>query len=183
MAFGDSWTDFVPSVPFQLGRAAYNKGKGWFNTKNAPQMPANPYQGNWDGLIGQLTQQANGQGPSLAQGAYQSAHDQGVHDIQSMSRGGSSGAARRGVQAMGQMNTNMTQGLQNARLQEQMQAQQSLMGALQGAGNAWFQPQAVNLNAQLNSPSNGQQLLALLQQLTMAGGQVAGMAAGKPPGV
>src|SRR4249919_524836 len=84
----------------------------WANKRsNVPQIGANPYQQDWTGLVNQLKQTASGRGPSVAQGAYQAAHDQGMNDIQSMARGGSSGGARASLNAMGNMNTSMTQGL------------------------------------------------------------------------
>lgn len=143
-----------------LGQAA-----DWWNNKNAPQIGANPYQGGWDALLAQLQQQANGQGPSLAGEAYKQAQQQGMQNVLAMSRGGSAGAARAGMQNLGQMNQGMAQGYSNARLQEQLAARQQLQAALAGAGNAWFQPQQMNLQAQMATPSNGQQLTSFVSQL------------------
>lgn len=168
------WSAFLGGGLYGLGKNAYDNGKGWFNGRsNVPQIPQNPYLGNYNSLIGQLTQQANGQGPSVSQGVYQQAHDTGMHDVQSMARGGSAGAARAGMQQMGNMNMNLAQGYSNARLQEQLNAQQALSGVLGGASNAWFQPQSANLQATMGTQTNGQQLLALLQQLTQSGATLA----------
>lgn len=155
-----------------LGRAA-----GWWNDKNAPQIGANPYQGGWDALIAQLTDQANGQGPSLAGNAYMEAQQTGMQNVLSMSRGGSAGAARAGMQNLGKMNQGLAHGYSNARLQESLAARQQLQAALAGAGNAWFQPQQLNLQAQMNAQSNGQQLMNFIQQGASTAASIYGMGA------
>lgn len=164
---------------------AWNWGKGQYDDKASkiPQIGDNPYQGNWNGLIGQLEQQARGEGPSLAGNAYNQAHGQAMQDYQAMSHGGSAGAARMAQRNMGMANQGLAAGYSNARLQEQLAARQMLQGALGGAGAAWFAPQQANQNAMSNfyssAGSNGttnmQQLTGLLQQLGMAGGKIAGM--------
>lgn len=161
-----------------IGGAAQRFGN-WAGQRNAPQIGENPYMGQWGTLLSQLQQQAAGQGPSLAQNAYREAHDQGMAGVQAMSRGGSAGAARGGMNMMGRMNQGLAQGYSNARLQEQLAARQQLQAALTGAGNAWFQPQQMNLQAMMGTPTNLQTLLNMLQQGGMAGAQIASM--GKTP--
>lgn len=171
MATYDDWYDYVN--PYRWAQSAM----GWAGKKpTAPQIPSNPYLGDWGSLIGQLQQTASGQGPSLAGGAYQQAHAQGLQDQRSMAAGGSAGQARQAGMNMTRLNQGLAQGYSNARLQEQLAAQQSLMAALSGAGNAWFQPQQANLQAQMGvmgMPSNGQQLMNFLMQLGMGAGTLA----------
>lgn len=153
-----------------------NAGKGvknWMGKKNAPQIPQNPYLGDWGALLGQLQQTAAGKGPSLAAGAYQQAHGQALQDQRSMAAGGSAGQARQAGMNMVKQNQGLAQGVSQVRLQEQLAAQQALQAALTGAGNAWFQPQAANLQATLGTQTNGQQLLNFLQQLGMGAGTLA----------
>lgn len=151
----------------------------WWNKRNAPQIGANPYQSNWNALVAQLTQQANGQGPSLAGNAYKQAQQTGMQNVLAMSRGGSAGAAQQGMQTLGRMNQGMAQGYSNARLQEQLAARQQLQAALAGAGNAWFQPQQANLQATMATPSNGQQLTGFVSQLASS---IAPFMTGSPGG-
>lgn len=142
-----------------------------------PQIEQNPYlsmPGGYNDLIGQLNRQASGQGPSLAGNAYREANQQGMHDVQAMSRGGSAGAARGGMQQMGQLTQGLQQGYSNARLQEQLAARQQLQAALAGASNAWFQPQQANLSATMGQQTNMQQLTSFLQQIGAVGGKLSG---------
>lgn len=161
----------------------------------APSMGQNPYQSNWGNLIGQLEQQSRGEGPSLAGNAFREASDTAMKQQLAMSAGGSAGAARQAGLNMGQIGQGLAQGYSNARLQEQLAARQMLTGALSGAGQAWFQPNMANLQAQLQSPTNLQMITGLLQQGLTAGAMMtpsgqaarAGQAAGPqnwigPPG-
>lgn len=185
-ATGGSWADMRNTAQTQghpggqgliSDIPSWGSMKDWWNHKNAPQIGANPYQGGWDSLISQLQMQGNGEGPSLAGNAYKQAQQTGMQNMLSMSRGGSAGAARGGQMAMGRMNQGMAQGYSNARLQEQMMARQQLQAALAGAGNAWFQPQQANLQAQLGTQSNGQQLTGFVSQLASS---LAPFATGSP---
>jgi hypothetical protein len=138
----------------------------WKNKRpGAPSMAGNPYQGGWDQLIAQLQQQSSGNGPSLAGEAFKAANQQGMNNVLSMSRGGSAGATRMGQMQLGQMNQGLAQGYSNARLQEMLAARQMLGGALQGAGQAWFQPQYANMQAQLQTPTNMQMLTGIFQSV------------------
>lgn len=175
-----NWFDYAATGAtgglYGAGKLAYdNKDKfsSWAQKKNAPQIEQNPYLGDWGSLIGQLQQTASGQGPSLAGGAYQQAHAQGLQDQRSMAAGGSAGQARQAGMNMTGMNQGLAQGYSNARLQEQLAAQQSLQGALAGAGNAWFQPQQANLQSQMATQTNGQMLANFLMQLGLGAGQIA----------
>jgi hypothetical protein len=160
----------------------YALDKGFRNDVNnfankrpgAPSMPSNPYQGQWDSLIGQLQQGASGNGPSLAGEAFKEANQKGMQNVLSMSRGGTAGATRMGQQQLGQMNQGMAQGYSNARLQEMLANRQMLQGALGGAGQAWFQPQWANMQGQMGTPTNFQNITGFLQQLLSAGGTIAG---------
>lgn len=155
---------------------------GWLGDRNAPSMGNNPYQSGWDELIGQLQMQASGQGPSLAGEAYKQANQTGMNNVRSMSRGGTAGAARMGQMQMGRLNQGLAQGYSNARLQEQLASRQMLTGALQGAGQAWFQPQHANLLAQLQTPTNLQMLTGLASSLFSTGGILAGGKTGQGGG-
>ena len=163
---------------FTGAKSAWEWGK---ERPTAPAMPENPYQQNWGNLVTQLESQSRGDGPSLAGDAYKMAHAQGMRGMQSMSRGGSAGAARAGMLGMGRMNQGLNQGYSNARLQEQLAARSQLTQALGGAGQAWFQPQYANLQAQLNTPSNMQMLMSFLQQAGASAAQ--GMSKGATGGM
>jgi hypothetical protein len=97
-----------------------------------------------------------------------------MNDYQSMSHGGSAGAARMAGRNMGMANQGLAAGYSNARLQEQLAARQQLQGALSGASNAWFQPQQANLSAQMGQQTNAQQLMGFLEQLGAIGGKMSG---------
>jgi hypothetical protein len=140
----------------------------------APSMDQSPYRDDYDSLIGQLQSQSAGNGPSLAGNAYAQAHAAGKRGVLAMSRGGSPGAARAGMQQMGMMNQGLSAGYANARLQEQMMARQALIQALQGGQNAWFQPQQANLSATMGTPTNGQMLTGFIGQLAPSLAQVWG---------
>lgn len=155
----------------KYGDKIWDWGKG---RSTAPQMPTDPYQSQWGDLIGQLRQTANGQGESLAGNAFKQASDEGMQQQMSLARGGSPGAARQAGINMGALNQGQAFGYSNARLQEQLAARQQLQQALTNAGNAWFQPQSQNLQAQLQSPTNMQMLTNFLGQIMSAGGTVAG---------
>lgn len=104
-----------------------------------------PYAGSeWGGLISQLQQQASGQGPSLAQDAYNSASQNTTANLRSMANGSASPAsARTAMMEQGRVGQGMAQGLATARTQEQLGAQ----GAL---GNALGQRDQLNQTAYLN---------------------------------
>lgn len=174
-----AWYDYVPSVPWQLGNMAFGNGDvaAWANGKpNAPKMDQSPFMGDWRQLIGQLQNQANPNytGPSLAENTYKQAAGDAMRRAQSMSTSGSAGGARQAQIQMGRVNQGLSEGVSNARLQEQLAAQQQLQGALGGANNAWFGPASQNFQAQLNTPSNMQKLMGLFQQI---GPMVAAMGA------
>jgi hypothetical protein len=180
-----SWYDYLPSIPFQLANAATGGGPyadaagyakdayQWGQQRsNVPQIGPNPYQGDWTSLIRQLQATARGDGPSLAGNAYKQASDNTMRNMQSLSSGGSAGGAREAIGQMGRIGQGLAQGYSNARLQEQLATQQMLQGALTGGGNAWFQPQQANLQATMKTPTNMQQILALLQQAGPIGSAV-----------
>lgn len=161
--------------PLHYVGTGFQKMWDWGKERStAPQMPDNPYQSQWGGLIDQLRQTANGQGESLAGDAFKQASDEGLRQQMTMAHGGSPGAARQAGINMGNINQGQAFGYSNARLQEQLAARQQLQQALTNAGNAWFQPQQQNLQAQLQSPTNMQMLTNFLGQIFSAGGTVAG---------
>lgn len=145
----------------------------WMGRKNAPQIPQNPFMGDWGTLIGQLQRTASGEGPSLAGNAFKDAHAQGLRDQMSMAAGGSAGGARQAGMNMVRQNQGLAAGFSNARLQEQLASQQALQAALTNAGNSWFMPQQANLQAQFNTQTNGQQLMNFLMQLAQGGATLA----------
>jgi hypothetical protein len=179
MAF-ENWYDYtMPGAAWEGLKYAKNKAGGvmdWMGKRNAPQIGENPYMSDWGSLLKQLKGTADGTGMqgSVALGAYQQAHNQGVRDQASMAAGGSAGQVRQAGMNVARMNQGLQQGYSNARLQEQLAAPQSLQGALTNAGNAWFQPQQANLQAQMNTPTNGQQMMQFLQQLFAGGASIAG---------
>lgn len=145
-----------PQQPQGFGNAA---GFGQFLTNafaNSPQamaqkyayLGANPYQGGWDALIGQLRQQASGQGPSLAAQQYQQANQTAMANQLAMARAGRSpGAAYNASNNMNALNQGLSAGVAQARTQEQLGSQQALAGALSGAGNADLQRALANQQA------------------------------------
>jgi hypothetical protein len=150
-----------------------------------------PYAGSeWGTLIGQLQQQASGQGPSLAQDAYRGAQQDNTAALGSMARGSASPAAAR--QAMLQQQRSgqgMAQGLATARTQEQLGAQGALGQALQGRDsinqNAYLQVLAAQLGlseGQLRAMLGNQQYaLGMSSQptgLQRGMGMLAGIAGG-----
>lgn len=162
MATYDSWDDYIN--PIKWGESVWDWG---MKRPQAPQMAANPYQGDWGALIGQLQQQP-GPGQSLAGMAYKQANQQGMNNVLAMSRGGSAGAARMGMQQHGRMQQGAKAGYANAALQEELARKQMLQQALAGAGQAWFQPQYANLQAKSQTPNNLQMLTGFLGQLGSA---------------
>jgi hypothetical protein len=156
----------------------------WLNGRsNVPQIGANPYQGDWTSLIRQLQQTAAGNGPSLAGNAYKQAASDAMRNAGSMAGSGSAGGQRQAQYQMGLTNQGLAQGYANARLQEQLGAQQMLSGALQGGGNAWFQPQQANLNATMSTPTHLQQLMGFLSQLGGSGSAMSGSGGGAGAGM
>jgi hypothetical protein len=181
MAIQDNNTNIDGGGGFLGGLFSFLGGNGvkdayaWGQKRpQGPQIGPNPYQGDWNGLISQLQQQASGQGPSLAGNAYNQASQDSMRQSQAMFRGGSAGAARAGAAQMGQNQQGLQAGYANARLAEQMAARSQLQGALSGAGNAWFAPQQSNLAATMGTPTNMQTLLSFLQNAGAAAGKMSG---------
>lgn len=159
----DNWYDYIN--PLEYG--AYGMEKGGLRGHKTPTLVKdNPYGPQWDGLISQLQQQANGQGPSLAGEAYKQAQQTGMRNIQSMSRGGSAGAARAGMQNLGHMNQGLAQGYSNARLQEQLAARQMLQGALTSAQDDSFRRSKANVDILNNSKSKFESVMGFLGNMT-----------------
>jgi len=121
---------------------------GLWGGDDTPKPITNPYQGDWDALIKQLQARASGQGPSLAEQQYKQAFGQGMSQLSGQAHSGSQADAYNATRAMGQMSMGMGQGVAQARLQEQLAAQQQLMSALGGASGAWMQPQALQMQQQ-----------------------------------
>jgi hypothetical protein len=175
---------FFDDVGNGLGKAwdsvgNFIQGQGQVNAQQALErgqqynyVGANPYQGNWNDLIGQLRQSAAGAGPSLAQMQYQQASNDALHQQLAMAQAGRSpGMAMQASNNMGQIGQGMAQGAAQARLQEQMANRQALAQALGMAGQADFQRQAANQNAyvgilgaQMQQPSTFDQLATIGSQ-------------------
>jgi hypothetical protein len=161
------------------GEIGLDKAWEWGQKRpTAPQIGENPFMGDWKSLIGQLQQTSTGNGPMVSDGAYRGAADTMANQQMSMARGGTAGGARQAGYNMMVGGNQLASQYSNARLQEQLAARQQLTGALSNAGNAWFQPQGANLQAQLASPTNLQMLTGLISQLGMVGGTIAGGGAG-----
>ena len=101
---------------------------------NADQMRGGQMQ-----LIGQLQQQAAGQGPSLAARQLRDATDRGIAQQQAMAAGAApgqqAGAATMAAQQAGQLQSGMAGQAAQARIAEQLAARQQLAGVLgQGRG-------------------------------------------------
>lgn len=88
--------------------------------------PNSQYQGQYGALIQQLTNRANGAGPSLAGDAYNQAAAEGMQRAMAMSNSGNPGGARAGLQQIGAANQGMASGYANARNQEMLGAQGQL---------------------------------------------------------
>lgn len=157
------------------GRGSLGDAWGWLNSRpKGPQIGENPYTADWQSLISQLGARARGDGQSLAGDAFKQASAAGMRQQQAMAAGGSAGAARQAGMNMQRINQGQAFGYSNARLQEQLAAQQALQGALTNAGNAWFQPQQMNLQAQLAQPTNMQTLTSLISGIAGIGGMIGG---------
>lgn len=87
--------------------------------------------GDWDGLIKQLTDRANGTGESLAKQNYNMASQNTTNSIASMARGsGSPGSSQEAMIQMGRVGQGQAAGLATAGTQEQQSAQEGLSKAL-----------------------------------------------------
>lgn len=153
----------------------------------------NPYinntssqNGNYNGLISQLQQSANGEGPSLAGDAYNRASGDAVAAQAAFSHGNNAGAARQAAMNIGGIQQGLAQGYGAARNQEVMGARGQLGQVVQAADQSQLQRDKANqeawLNmlaqqmgltrAQLGMPTNMQQIGGLVQ----AGGNIAKLA-------
>lgn len=187
-----AWHDWVNPLKSKISPLTYvSKGAGYarqyggesidktFSKKADGLIPENPYQGQWDSLIAQLTKQASGQGPSLAGNAFRQASAAGMKQQQAMAAGGSAGRARQAGMNMGQINQAQAFGYSNARLQEQLAARSQLQGALSGAGQAWFGPQQANQALLANQKSLWEKMAPYVTTAaTLMGGPGAGAAVG-----
>lgn len=183
---GMNWYDYLSpaslvTYPLTGDGAGTLLGKGanaaweWGSKRpEGPQIAQNPYMSDWQNLIGQLGARARGDGQSLAGDAFKQASAAGMRQQQALAAGGSAGGARQAGMNMQRINQGQAFGYSNARLQEQLASQQALQGALTNAGNAWFQPQQANLQAQLAQPTNMQMLTSFLQGIGSIGGMAGG---------
>ena len=166
----------------QIGNWALDKvGMG---KKKFPHMGANPYQSGWDSLIGQLQDRAAGKN-SLAEAQVRDVAAKGMNQQMAMSNGRSAGAAREASLAGSQI----TQGLENsagqARLAESMQSQQALQNALGGAGQAQFERDNANHQADMQAaaqPSGFEKFLSVGGQLAAAASGAGAFKAATPEG-
>lgn len=114
-----------------------------------PYLGANPYTGNWGSLITQLQAQAEGRGPSLAEGDYRRAAAGGRNFTLAASRGGSAAGARRAAMSLGAQNQGLAAGLAQARTGERIGASQALGSVLGAADQAQFARDQANQGAWL----------------------------------
>lgn len=167
-----SWKNLIlPYDAYQGGK--YLAQHAW-DRPGAPQAQQNPYLPDWTNLIGQLQQQASGTGPSMADNAFKQAMNTTQNQSLAMARGGSAGGARQAGMALGDAQNGMMGNYANARLQEQLLARQSLMGALGGRDQAWWGPNQANLSAQMNQPSNLEMVTGWMGNNLASGAQLAG---------
>jgi hypothetical protein len=149
--------------------------------QTAPGVAKDPYQGDWRGLIAQLQGQAAGTGPSLAAQQYQNATNDNIAAQAAMARSGNTGAgvnARQAAIGAGRAQQGLAAGVAEARTREQMAASQALQGALQGAGGASFQRDALRaqLEGQANAGNQGAYLDMLAKQLGLSVEQIRALA-------
>lgn len=142
-----------------------------------PKLPVNPYQSQWDALLNQLRDQANGIGPSVAQQQYRQAQQQAMGSMISLSHGRGPGAARLATQGMTQIGEGETSGLALAKTQEMMAAKQAYEQALAAASSQAGAAQLAQFQANQNTPSGGKQLLGDAAQVAA----IVAMMHGKPP--
>jgi hypothetical protein len=120
--------------------------RGWFG--DGPQ--ASGYEDNQSRLIGQLQQQADGNGPSLAQAIADQQRQQGLAQMmaqQASMRGVNPAlAARSNQMAAANLQANLGQQAQVGRLQEQQMAQGNLAQALAQARGQDLQFQGLDQN-------------------------------------
>lgn len=116
-----------------------------------------PFAGNeWGALIDQLTQRANGQGPSLAGMQYRQAMQDTTSNLSSMAQGsGNPMAARQALIQQGRVGQGMASGLAQADIQERQAAQSALQNAL-GSRDQLNQQAYLNILAAQLGLSEGQ---------------------------
>lgn len=108
-----------------------------------------PYKNSYDEFLGQLKNQAMGNGPSLAENMYRQRQGEGLQQMLSMQAGRNPGMARQAAYAGGQMQQGLNSAATDARLAEQQQAQQMYGGMLNSANQADFQRSATDLQSRL----------------------------------
>lgn len=134
-------------------------------------MGQDPYAAQQSQLIQMLMAQAQGTGPSLAGMQYERANQDAMSNAVAMSRGRGAGAGRNAANVVGGLGQSLAAGSAEARLREQMMAQQALQGSLSAAGQLNFQRAAANqamyqqsLAQMLQQGGIGQSLMGLLGQ-------------------
>jgi hypothetical protein len=111
----------------QLGVAALRKPQDKYT------VPGNPYAGGYNDLIAQLSRQAQGIGPSLADAQYRQRSGEMLQQQLALGRGRSPGAARQASYAGAQAHQGLNQGAAQAALAERLGAQGLLGNVLGGA--------------------------------------------------
>lgn len=134
-------------------------------------MGQDPYSAQQGQLIQMLMAQAQGTGPSLAGMQYERANQDAMSNAMAMSRGRGAGAGRNAANVIGGLGQSLAAGSAEARLREQMMAQQALQGSLSAAGQINFQRAAANqamyqqsLAQMLQQGGIGQSLMGLVGQ-------------------
>jgi len=151
-----------------LSQADYAAGR------RSPQAGVSGFRSGQQGLVGLLEAQARGQGPSAAQLQLKDAMSRNVSAQQALMASG--GSARSASQQAGALGASLSNQAAQARVQEQLGAQQQLGAALQGARGQDMQRNIANMEAQLRSRGlNDQQIRAMLElELRQAGMQQQG---------
>lgn len=134
---------------FGSGRGA--AGRGLAGGEQYRYMGEDPHADQQNALIQMLMQQAQGQGPSVAQQEYRNANQDAMHNQMAMSRGRGAGAMRNAGMEMGQINGGLANGLALARTREMMAAQQGLQSSLTAAGQMDFQRASANQQMYANA--------------------------------
>lgn len=136
-AIGGLFKDGQRLTPQQAGFTPGMPGyQDLMNEVGQMQQQGGYYDQQYQDYINGLRDMAQGRGTSLAEQQYkQASADAGrqVSTLAASGRGPAGMAQRQAMQQQAQIGTGLAQGSAQARLQEQMMAQQQLGGAIQGA--------------------------------------------------
>ena len=135
--------------------------------RQAPQIAGSGFRGAQSGLVGMLQQQAQGRGPSAAQGMLRDALGRNVSSQQALLATGGAGNARMASQQAGMLGGSLAGQASQARVQEQLGAQ-GLLGQVTGQARGQdLQRQGMISDAELRSRGMNDQQIARMRQMEL----------------